>query len=116
MLSGQYDRRSSPALRRRSAASGAVSPHATIEFAEAKKWAWRDLPPVKWLRIVVIDGPRRAWTNPIWVDAFNLTEAVDPARSHAGRRMAFALARRSARPYMRRLPNGSDESLRIERP
>jgi len=21
-------------------------------------------------RIVVIDGPRRAWTNPIWVDAF----------------------------------------------
>ena len=45
---------------------------ATIEFAEAKKWAWRDPPPVKWFRIVVIDGPRRrAWTNPIWVDAFN---------------------------------------------
>ena len=46
--------------------------HATIEFAEAKKWAWKDPPPVKWIRIVVIDGPRRrAWTNPIWVDAFN---------------------------------------------
>jgi hypothetical protein len=45
---------------------------ATIEFAEAKKWAWRDPPPVKWIRIVVIDGPgRRAWTNPIWVDALN---------------------------------------------
>ncbi|HEX9170924.1 MAG TPA: CehA/McbA family metallohydrolase [Roseiarcus sp.] len=44
---------------------------ATIEFAEGKKWAWRDPPPVKWLRIVVIDGPRRAWTNPIWVDALN---------------------------------------------
>ncbi len=43
----------------------------TIEYDEAKKWAWRDLPPVKWFRIVVIDGPRRAWTNPIWVDAFN---------------------------------------------
>jgi hypothetical protein len=45
--------------------------HATIDFAETKKWAWRELPTVKWLRIVVIDGPRRAWTNPIWVDAFN---------------------------------------------
>jgi hypothetical protein len=44
---------------------------ATIEFAETKKWAWRDPPPVKWFRIVVIDGPRRAWTNPIWVDAFH---------------------------------------------
>ena len=43
----------------------------TIEYEEAKKWAWRDLPPVKWFRIVVIDGPRRAWTNPIWVDALN---------------------------------------------
>ena len=43
----------------------------TIEYAEAKKWAWRELPPIKWFRIVVIDGPRRAWTNPIWVDAFN---------------------------------------------
>ncbi len=45
---------------------------ATIEFAEAKKWAWRDPPPFKWFRIVAIDGPRRrAWTNPIWVDALN---------------------------------------------
>ncbi len=45
---------------------------ATIEFAEVAKWAWRDLPPAKWFRIVVIDGPRRrAWTNPIWVDSFN---------------------------------------------
>jgi len=43
----------------------------TIEYAEAQKWAWRDLPPIKWFRIVVIDGPRRAWTNPIWVDALN---------------------------------------------
>jgi hypothetical protein len=43
----------------------------TIEYEEAKKWAWRDLPPVKWFRIVVIDGSRRAWTNPIWVDALN---------------------------------------------
>jgi hypothetical protein len=43
----------------------------TIEYEEAKKWAWRDLPPVKWFRIVVIDGPRRGWTNPIWVDALN---------------------------------------------
>ena len=43
----------------------------TIEYEEAKKWAWRDLPPVKWFRIVVIEGPRRAWTNPIWVDALN---------------------------------------------
>ena len=42
---------------------------ATIEFAETKKWAWRELPPVKWFRVVVIDGPgRRAWTNPIWID------------------------------------------------
>jgi hypothetical protein len=44
---------------------------ATIDFAEAKKWAWSDLPAVKWCRIVVIDGPRRAWTNPIWIDAFD---------------------------------------------
>jgi hypothetical protein len=46
--------------------------HATIEFAEVAKWAWTESPPVKWFRIVVIDGPgRRAWTNPIWLDAFN---------------------------------------------
>jgi hypothetical protein len=45
--------------------------HATIDLDEAKKWAWGDLPPVKWCRIVVIDGPRRAWTNPIWVDTLN---------------------------------------------
>ncbi len=45
--------------------------HATIEFAEAKKWAWRNPPPAKWPRIVVIDGPRRAWTNPIWVETLN---------------------------------------------
>jgi len=58
----------SPALSR----VGRGLTHATIEFAEATKWAWRDPPPVKWFRIVVIDGPRRrAWTNPIWVDAFN---------------------------------------------
>jgi hypothetical protein len=44
---------------------------ATIDFDEAKKWAWGDLPPVKWLRVAVVDGPRRAWTNPIWVDAFS---------------------------------------------
>ena len=45
---------------------------ATIEFAEVAKWAWRDPPQVKWFRIVAIDGPRRrAWTNPIWVDALN---------------------------------------------
>ena len=43
----------------------------TIEYAEARKWAWSELPPIKWFRIVVIDGPRRAWTNPIWVDALN---------------------------------------------
>jgi hypothetical protein len=43
----------------------------TIDYAEARKWAWSELPPVKWFRIVVIDGPRRAWTNPIWVDALN---------------------------------------------
>ncbi len=43
----------------------------TIEYEEAQKWAWRDLPPIKWFRIVVIDGARRAWTNPIWVDALN---------------------------------------------
>jgi hypothetical protein len=60
-----------------SGASSAVSragrglTDATIDFAEARKWAWGDLPPVKWFRIVVIDGPKRAWTNPIWVDAFN---------------------------------------------
>jgi hypothetical protein len=43
---------------------------ARIEFAEAAKWAWRDPPPFKWFRIVAIDGPgRRAWTNPIWLDA-----------------------------------------------
>jgi hypothetical protein len=45
--------------------------HATIDLDEAKKWAWQELPPVKWVRIVVIDGPRRAWTNPIWVDAIH---------------------------------------------
>jgi hypothetical protein len=45
--------------------------HATIEFAEMRKWAWRDPPPAKWFRIVAIDGSRRAWTNPIWIDAFN---------------------------------------------
>ncbi len=44
---------------------------ATIEFAEVAKWAWRDLPPCKWFRIVAIDGSRRAWTNPIWVDALD---------------------------------------------
>ena len=44
---------------------------ATIEFAEAAKWAWRDPPPFKWFRIVAIDGSRRAWTNPIWIDALN---------------------------------------------
>jgi hypothetical protein len=45
---------------------------ATIEFTEVAKWAWRDPPQVKWFRIVAIDGPRRrAWTNPIWVDALN---------------------------------------------
>ena len=44
--------------------------HATIEFAEAAKWAWSELPRVKWFRVVIIDGPgRRAWTNPIWIDA-----------------------------------------------
>jgi hypothetical protein len=58
----------SPALSR----VGRGLTHATIEFAEAAKWAWTEPPPVKWFRIVVIDGPRRrAWTNPIWVDAFN---------------------------------------------
>jgi len=45
--------------------------HATIDLDEAKKWAWQELPPVKWVRIVVIDGPRRAWTNPIWVDTLH---------------------------------------------
>jgi histidinol phosphatase-like PHP family hydrolase len=46
--------------------------HATIEFAEVAKYAWTEAPPAKWFRIVVIDGPgRRAWTNPIWADAFN---------------------------------------------
>ena len=45
---------------------------ATIEFAEVAKWAWRDPPQLKWFRIVAIDGPRRrAWTNPIWIDALN---------------------------------------------
>ena len=44
---------------------------ATIAFDETKKWAWRDPPPVKWFRIVVSDGPRRAWSNPIWVDALS---------------------------------------------
>ena len=45
---------------------------ATIEFAETAKWAWRDLPRLKWFRIVVIDGPRRrAWTNPIWLDTLD---------------------------------------------
>ena len=43
----------------------------TIEYAEARKWAWSELPPIKWFRIVVIDGARRAWTNPIWVDSLN---------------------------------------------
>jgi hypothetical protein len=58
-------------------ASAAVSPvgrgltDVTIEYDEAKKWAWRELPAIKWFRVVVIDGPKRAWTNPIWVDAFN---------------------------------------------
>jgi len=29
-------------------------------------------PQIKWFRIVAIDGPRRrAWTNPIWVDALD---------------------------------------------
>jgi hypothetical protein len=45
---------------------------ATIEFAEFAKWAWSDRPPAKWFRVVIIDGPgRRAWTNPIWVDALD---------------------------------------------
>ena len=45
---------------------------AAIEFAEFKKWAWSDPPPLKWFRVVVIDGPgRRAWTNPIWIDALD---------------------------------------------
>ena len=58
----------SPALSR----VGRGLTQATIEFAEAAKWAWRDPPQAKWFRIVAIDGPRRrAWTNPIWVDALN---------------------------------------------
>jgi hypothetical protein len=45
---------------------------ATIEFADFAKWAWSDPPPAKWFRVVIIDGPgRRAWTNPIWVDALD---------------------------------------------
>jgi hypothetical protein len=44
---------------------------ATIDLDEAKKQAWQELPPNKWVRIVVIGGPRHAWTNPIWVDAIN---------------------------------------------
>ena len=58
----------SPALSR----VGRGLTQATIEFAEVAKWAWRDPPEVKWFRIVAIDGPRRrAWTNPIWVDALD---------------------------------------------
>jgi hypothetical protein len=58
----------SPALSR----VGRGLTQATIEFAEVAKWAWATPPQAKWFRIVAIDGPqRRAWTNPIWVDALN---------------------------------------------
>jgi hypothetical protein len=58
----------SPALSR----VGRGLTEATIEFSEVAKWAWATPPQVKWFRIVAIDGPRRrAWTNPIWVDALN---------------------------------------------
>jgi histidinol phosphatase-like PHP family hydrolase len=44
---------------------------ATIEVAKAKT-AWVETPRDKWFRIVVIDAAgRRAWTNPIWVDALD---------------------------------------------
>jgi len=45
--------------------------HATIAFADLAKWAWSDPPEIKWFRIVAIDGCRRAWTNPIWLDTFD---------------------------------------------
>ena len=79
--------------------------HATIEFAEAAKWAWTEPPPVKWFRIVVIDGPRRrAWTNPIWVER----SIKRGGRTRPQHRAAadFALAPLSPRPYIGRLPKG----------
>jgi len=43
---------------------------ATFELAEAARQAWAETQPDKWFRIAVIDrSGRRAWTNPIWLDA-----------------------------------------------
>ncbi len=78
----------------------------TIEYEEAKKWAWRDLPPVKWFRIVVIDGPRRALDQPDLGRRFELTWSGRTDSKPCRTALAITLARRGAGPYMRRLPNG----------
>ncbi len=72
MLARSMRSRWSPALRARSARVGRHLTEATLEVAEAQRQAWVDPGADKWFRIVVIDARgRRAWTNPIWVDAFN---------------------------------------------
>ena len=44
--------------------------HATFDLAGALEKSWVKTQPDKWFRIAAIDhGGRRAWTNPIWVDA-----------------------------------------------
>jgi hypothetical protein len=43
---------------------------AVFDLAGAAKKAWTEAGPDAWLRIVAIDAAgRRAWTNPIWLDA-----------------------------------------------
>jgi hypothetical protein len=43
---------------------------ATFDIAAAMQKAWTPARPDKWFRIAVIDrSGRRAWTNPVWIDA-----------------------------------------------
>ena len=50
--------------------AGVQITRAVFDLASAAKKAWTDPGPDAWFRIVAIDAAgRRAWTNPIWLDA-----------------------------------------------
>jgi hypothetical protein len=43
---------------------------AVFDLAGAAKKVWTETGPDAWFRVVAIDAAgRRAWTNPIWLDA-----------------------------------------------
>jgi len=51
-------------------ASGSHIGRAVFDLAGAAKKVWTETGPDAWIRIVAIDAAgRRAWTNPIWLDA-----------------------------------------------